>query len=181
MTERRPSPDRERERRFLALVHEHEGRLQRICRIYERDPEARQDLHQEILVQLWRALPSFAGESLPGTWLYRVALNTALGHRRREARRREVPMEDLAPGGVEELHADGDPLPVESLVERERRELLHEAIERLDDTGKALVSMYLDECSYREMAEVLGISEGNVGVKLNRIRKALAARLEGVR
>jgi RNA polymerase sigma factor (sigma-70 family) len=86
----------DREQIFLSLVRANDARLRRICRVYASDDEARKDLHQEILFQLWRSLPSFAGASSPHTWLYRVALNTALAHARRHPARRETPLEDDA-------------------------------------------------------------------------------------
>ena len=80
------------EQTFLQLVRDNDARLWNICRVYAPDDDARKDLHQDMLVQLWRSLPSFAGQSMPGTWLYRVALNTALAQRRRTAARREDPV-----------------------------------------------------------------------------------------
>ena len=180
MTDHRPpraDHDPDAERRFLQLVRDHERSLWGICRAYERDPEARRDLYQDVLVELWRSLPSFTGASSPGTWLYRVALNTALGHRRRRARAPEAVEADADLG---ERVADHRPGPADRLDRLERVDRLHDAIDRLGEVDRALVAMYLDERSYREMAEVLGISEGNVGVRLNRVRKTLGAMLEEV-
>ncbi len=106
----------------LKLVHENDARLWKLCRVYARDPDAREDLHQEILVQLWRALPSFAGASLPGTWLYRVALNTALAHKRRISTRRETALAEHA-----ELAAAG-PRADERLESAQRLERSYAAI-----------------------------------------------------
>ena len=161
----------ERERRFLTLVRENDFRLRRICRVYERDPEARKDLYQEILLQLWRSFPSFAGESSPDTWLYRVALNTALMQARRRSRRPESLLEAEvgAEEGVAPDRVDG------ALEDTERHERLYAAIDHLGDVEKMLITMSLDERSYREIAAVVGISENHVGVKLHRIRKALGA------
>ena len=80
------------EQTFLKLVRENDARLWKLCRVYARDPDAREDLHQEMLVQLWRSLPSFAGASLPGTGLYRVALNTALAQKWRLATGQDAKM-----------------------------------------------------------------------------------------
>lgn len=156
---------------FLTLLRENDARLRRICRVYGSDPEDTNDLYQDILVQLWRSLPSFAGDSRPDTWLYRVALNTALSHRRKRVTRRAARNEE----GDAPLWATVSPAPDRVLEEKERLARLHRAIRRLDELDRALVTMYLDERSYREMAEVLGISESNVGVKLHRIRKRLEA------
>jgi RNA polymerase sigma-70 factor (ECF subfamily) len=164
----------ELEERYLALVHEHEARIRRICRVYAPDPDSREDLYQDILVQLWRSLPSFRGDAQPGTWLYRVALNTALGARRAYLARPRA-MVDAAEVEIADARAAPDDI-VDAL---DRLDRLYAAIAELGDIDKAVVTMYLDERSYGEIAEVLGISESNVGVKLHRIKKALAARLEG--
>lgn len=165
-----------RERQFLSLVHANDERLRRICRVYERDLDARQDLYQEIMFQLWRSLPSFTGASAVDTWMYRVALNTALAHVRRQSSRRETMLpaiEHLESDTVaSSLSADEGALELDEHSER-----LHAAIQRLDGIDRMLVTMQLDGRSYREIAEVIGITESNVGVKLHRIRKALARAL----
>lgn len=162
----------DREQRFRELIRENRGRLRRIARAYADDSEGERDLYQEMLLQAWRSLPTFRGDSSPGTWLYRVALNTALDHERREERRRTARLDDEHP-----LHDRGFGRPDQHLEERERLEKLERAIERLDETDRALVLMYLEEKSYREMADVLGITENYVGVKLHRIRERLSGML----
>lgn len=160
----------DREQQMLTLVRENEERLRRICRVYARNEDQR-DLLQDILLQLWQSLPSFAGASSPHTWLYRVALNTALAYARKYPARREMP--------IDEGHADTeDAADVRAdLDERERLTQLHAAIAKLDVVDRMLVTMYLDERTYREMAEVIGISENHVGVKLHRIKKVLTRQL----
>jgi RNA polymerase sigma-70 factor (ECF subfamily) len=161
--------------KFLTLVRENDARLRRICRVYERDLDARRDLYQEIMFQLWRSLPSFTGASSIDTWVYRVALNTALTHARRRFGRSET--------ALEEEHLESEAIAstlgnTEDVIELdEQSERLQAAIERLDGIDRMLVTMQLDGRSYREMAEVIGISESHVGVKLHRIRKALARSL----
>lgn len=157
----------DREQQMLTLVRDNSARLRRICRVYARNEDQR-DLLQDILLQLWRSLPSFAGASSPHTWLYRVALNTALAYARRNPARRELP--------IDEDHADiEDPANAHTELDaRERLAQLHAAIANLDVVDRMLVTMYLDERTYREMADVIGISENHVGVRLHRIRKALA-------
>jgi len=163
------------EEKFLALVRENDGRLRHICRVYARDAEARKDLYQEMMFQLWRSLPSFAGASSIDTWVYRVALNTALTHARRRSARAETPLEDdhvEAADLAASLGATDDTLDL-----TEQSERLYAAIDRLGDVDRMLVTMYLDDRSYREMAEVIGISESHVGVKLYRIKKSIARSL----
>ena len=155
---------------FLELVRENEARLRKICRVYATDADAEKDLYQDILVQLWRALPSFEGSSQPGTWLYRVALNTALAEKRQRTARENATLDDSNP-----IWRNPIPAPDESLESKQRLQRLYAAIARLDDVDKAVVTMYLDEKSHREIAEVLGITESYVGVKLHRIKKEMAA------
>lgn len=161
---------RDADQTFLKLVRENEARLRKICRIYATDADAEKDLYQDILVQLWRALPSFEGSSRPGTWLYRVALNTALAEKRQRTARESATLDDSNP-----IWRNPIPAPDESLESKQRLERLYAAIARLDDVDKAVVTMYLDEKSHREIAEVLGITESYVGVKLHRIKKEMAA------
>ncbi|MDZ7781104.1 MAG: RNA polymerase sigma factor [Gemmatimonadota bacterium] len=163
----------DRRNAFLHMVRENTARLRRICRAYAEDREDEQDLFQEILFQAWRSLPSFEGEARPGTWLYRVALNTALGRKRkRDVRSRAHLSED------DPVMGSRPPRPDRELSQKRRVERLYAAIDRLSEMDRALVLMYLDEHSYAEMGDVLGLSESHVGVKLHRIRKKLSEWLE---
>lgn len=154
------------------LVRENEARLRRICRVYAHDAEGRKDLQQEILLQLWRSLPSFAGASSPHTWLYRVALNTALTYARHHAAAIEIPLEEDSLASEE--HAEALGAGSGGMEAMDASDRLYAAIGRLPSVDRMLITMFLDEQSYREMAQVIGISESNVGVKLHRIRKALS-------
>jgi RNA polymerase sigma-70 factor (ECF subfamily) len=160
---------------FVELVRENDARLRKICRVYADGAEAERDLYQDILVALWRSLDTFEGrdDAAPSTWLYRVALNTALSHDRKQSVRADA---TLAPD--DPVWTDGIDPPAERVEQDDRLQALYAAINRLDDVDKALVMMYLDEKSYREMSDVLGISENYVGVKLHRIKNQLASWLE---
>ena len=142
----------------------------KVARAYTRTTEDCQDLVQEILLQIWQSLPRFQGRASASTWFYRVALNTALGWHRKEHRRqiRQQPILEIADLSAAGLDS------AQQAVEREVVERLYAAIRQLPKTEAALVLLYLDDFSYRQMAEVLGISETNVGVKLNRAKKALS-------
>ena len=155
---------------FRAWVEQYAGLMGRVARVYAVTEVDCQDLVQEVLFQIWRSIPRFEGKASASTWIYRVALNTALAWQRKDRRRKdhfsaldEVPETAVAVIGS----ADG-------VREPEIVEQLYAAIRQLPKAEAALVLLYLDDLSYREMAEVLGISESNVGVKLNRARKALA-------
>ena len=139
------------------------------------DPQDQDDLFQDVLVQVWSSIPAFRGEAKETTGIYRVAFNTALAWRRGERRRREghelfLKSEDLS---------QAQPSHVDSLTNQEIVEQLYAAIRQLPKVDASLALMHLDGLSYQEMAEVLGISENYIGVKLNRIRKLLADQLKG--
>lgn len=165
----------DRERVFLEWLERHGAAVVKVARAYAVTEEECQDLAQEILLQAWRSVERFEGRSMASTWFYRVALNTGMNWKRNDLKRRQRqrPMFDVAV--VSDEGVDGS-------VRAERREVverLYRAIHRLPKADAALVLLYLEELSYREMAEVLGISERHVGVKLNRAKKALRELMEG--
>lgn len=137
----------------------------KIARLFVADPEDQRDLLQEMQLQLWRSAAQFAGHAKASTWIYRVCLNTASTWRRSEMRRRRL---------IESVDA-------RDLVPRElpdpRLEELYSAIRQLRPADRALVLLYLDDRSYREIAEILGLSETNTGVRLQRVKQQLAERL----
>jgi RNA polymerase sigma-70 factor, ECF subfamily len=167
--------DEDRKSLFMAWLGEHGSSVMKVARAYTLTSEECQDLAQEILLQAWRSLPTFEGKASPATWFYRVALHTAMNWHRKDRPRRTrqqplVEVQALAPEGVE---------GAEQIQHRETVEQLYQAIHQLPKTDAALVLLYLDELSYREMADVLGISDSNVGVKLNRAKKTLSALMNG--
>jgi RNA polymerase sigma-70 factor, ECF subfamily len=169
-----PATEESREALFKRWLEHHTGLVFKVARAFAPTDADRDDLVQEILLQLWRSLPRFEGKAKESTWIYRVALNTALAWHRGEKKHHAAHTPLLA---VEELPEPDD------LAQRERAELvenLYAAIRRLPKVDAALVLLYLDDLSYREMAEVLGLSETNVGVKLNRARKQLGELMQEV-
>lgn len=155
---------------YKAWIAGHSGAIFKVARAYTRTAEDCQDLAQEILLQAWLSLPKFAERASPATWFYRVALNTALSWNRDERRRqsRQVPLLEF-----EDVCSQA-PDSADALAHRELVEKLYAAIHQLPKPEVALVLLYLDGLSYRHMAEVLGITESNVGVKLNRAKKSLS-------
>jgi RNA polymerase sigma-70 factor (ECF subfamily) len=155
----------EAERGFLEILGRHEQLINKVIRIYGVDSEDRRDLFQEIVYQLWRSYGSFKGESRLSTWVYRVALNTAITSLRKGKKLREQRELDdqliTAPGSFE------------SPDKSEQVQQLYSAIRRLGEVDRALVMLYLEDLTYKEISEVLGLSEDNVGVKLNRIKTKL--------
>ncbi len=167
--------DDEQKSLFMNWLRDHGSSVIKVARAYTLTSDDCQDLAQEILLQAWRSLPNFEGKASPATWFYRVALQTAMNWHRKDLPRRSrqqplIEVNVVAPGGL-----DSGALA----EQRETVEQLYHAIRQLPKTDAALVLLYLDELSYQEMAEVLGISESNVGVKLNRAKKALAALMNG--
>jgi RNA polymerase sigma-70 factor, ECF subfamily len=160
---------------FMAWLGEHGSSVMKVARAYTLTGDECQDLAQEILLQAWRSLPNFEGKASPATWFYRVALHTAMNWHRKDKPRRSRQQPLLAVQTVATEGRDG----AEQAEQRETVEQLYKAIHQLPKTDAALVLLYLDELSYREMADVLGISESNVGVKLNRARNALSEKMKG--
>ncbi len=162
------------ESRFKRWLVEHHGAVLKVARAYTLNNHDCQDLAQEVLLQIWHSLPQFQGQSDASTWFYRVALNTAISWHRKE-RRRQTSQQPILE--IEEFFDFGLD-STEQLVQRELVERLYVAIRQLPKTDAALVLLHLDDMSYCQMAEVLGISESNVGVKLNRAKKALGELLK---
>lgn len=160
---------------FMTWLGEHGSSVMKVARAYTLTSDECQDLAQEILLQAWRSLPNFEGKSSAATWFYRVALQTAMNWQRKDRprRSRQQPLLEM-----QTIVAEGNDSALQA-QQRETVDLLYQAIRQLPKADAALVLLYLDELSYREMGEVLGISESNVGVKLNRAKKALSALMNG--
>ena len=168
--------DEKPEALFRSWLHQYGGTVVKVARAYTLTAEECEDLAQEILLQLWRSVPQFQGRASASTWVYRVALNTALSWHRKEGRRRARQQPLLEPEDLPTVGLDS----AEQLHQREVVQRLYSAIHQLPKADAALVLLYLEDLSYREMAEVLGISESNVGVKLNRAKKALGELMKEV-
>jgi RNA polymerase sigma-70 factor (ECF subfamily) len=165
----------EQETVFRRWLEAHLGLMLKVVRGCAAAPPDQDDLFQDVLLNVWSSIRAFRGEAKETTWIYRVAFNTALAWRRGERRRRE---------GHEmflkfDVSSRMQPSHVDALPEQEIVEQLYAAIRQLPKVDASLALMHLDGLSYSEMAEVLGISENYIGVKLNRIRKQLAEQLKG--
>jgi RNA polymerase sigma-70 factor (ECF subfamily) len=165
----------ERETIFRRWLEEYLGLMLKVVRGCAAVPQDQDDLFQDVCLQLWRSIPAFRGEAKETTWIYRVAFNTALAWRRGERRRREGHESFLK----FDVSPQTQPSHAETLPDQEIIEHLYAAIRQLPKVDASLALMHLDSLSYSEMAEVLGISENYIGVKLNRIRKQLAEQLKG--
>jgi RNA polymerase sigma-70 factor (ECF subfamily) len=143
--------------RFLAFLAEHERIVFKVANTYCTNAEDRRDLVQEISAQLWRAFPRYDEARSFSTWAYRIALNVAISYARREGVRQTVSLVAEHPA-VEQPGCD------------DRIEALRRFMTQLDELNRALLLLYLDEHSYREIAEILGITETNVASKINRLK-----------
>jgi len=157
---------------FVLLVREHEPLLHKVCHLYCRNEEERGDLLQEILLQVWRSLPGFEERAKPATWIYRVALNTAITLLRKSAR--TVPVDALPDVQAAVCEA-------REFRQVEHAEVLERALATLSSVEKAIVLLHFEERSYLEIGEILGISEKSVGVKLVRIKTKLRDWFQGTR
>jgi RNA polymerase sigma-70 factor, ECF subfamily len=167
--------DKKQEALFRRWLDEHLGLMLKVVRACTMTRQDQEDLFQEILLQLWSSIPAFRGEAKESTWIYRVAFNTALGWRRDEKRRRvkhEAFLKFSEMPDVSSSHS-------QQSRDNEIVTQLYAAIRELPKVDASLALMNLDGLSYQEMAEVLGISENYVGVKLNRLRQQLAEKLKG--
>lgn len=155
----------DQQQEFLVLVQENQGIIHKVCGIYGQSAQDREDLFQEIMIQLWKAYPKFRGEAKFSTWMYRIALNTAISDFRKQKR-------TITTTGLEQM----PPVPAwqpEMTTKEEQLEWLYAAIRDLPEVEKALVMLYLEERSYAEMEAIMGINQNNLRVKMNRIKEKL--------
>lgn len=154
---------------FEALLAEHKDRLYRICRANVYDQSQVEDLYQDVLVKLWQHMDQFKGNSKWSTWMYRVAVNTAITYNRRKKRHQAVFVQTEPNPSAEPLAvADGE-METEQLLQQ-----LQYCIQQLKEGDRLLISLQLEGMSYQQIAEISGLTVNHVGVKLNRIRKQLS-------
>jgi|SRR6185437_6595025 len=150
------------EKEFLEVIHDYQKIIYKICRVYRDKIEDQEDLFQEIVYQLWKSYPGFKGESKVSSWIYRIALNTAIAIYRKT----KISI-DYYQEFPEHIH------PADEKVISQNEERLFWALRKLNDSEKAVISLYLEDFNYREIAEITGLSESNIGVRLNRIKNKL--------
>ena len=158
------------EHKFLELVNENRNKILRVCRVYAWNSADQDDLYQEILFQIWRALPGLKEKAYANTWLYRVALNTAISFVRKRASRS---------GHVVHFEPADLTRAIESRQTTEesaddRIANLYTAIYKLDPLERAIITLFLEDFTYEQMAEATGITANHVGVMLNRAKKKLS-------
>lgn len=148
---------------FQTWLDQHRALMFKVLRAYAFTAMDRDDLFQEIIIQVWRSVPAFRERSSVTTWIYRIALNTAIKWSRKERRHHNQEELDNARHIVSESNVQVD----------ERLDWLYDEIHNLNEIDRSVALLMLDDFSYREIAAVLGITELNVGVKINRIKKRL--------
>ena len=150
------------EKEFLEVIHDYQKIIYKVCRVYRDNKEDQEDLFQEIVYQLWKSYPGFKKESKVSSWIYRIALNTAIAIYRRP----KISI-DYYQEFPEHIH------PSNEKTVSENEERLFSALRKLNDSEKAVISLFLEDFSYQEVADITGLSESNVGVRLNRIKNKL--------
>ncbi|MBQ8703736.1 MAG: sigma-70 family RNA polymerase sigma factor [Bacteroidales bacterium] len=145
---------------FIELIEKHEAAITHVCRSFCREAEEREDLRQEILMHLWMGWKDYRPEHRPITWLYRVALNTAISWRRGRLRQ------------VATVPLDGFDLPEDAAL-REQAAHMKALIAMLPAGDKRLIDLYLDGFSTDEIGRLLGISQSNVTTRIGRIKEKL--------
>ncbi|PIE50007.1 MAG: RNA polymerase subunit sigma-70 [Flavobacteriales bacterium] len=154
-----------KERAFSEMINDNQGLIIKVSRLYTNNSEDEEDLFQEIVLQLWKSYDSFKGDSKVSTWMYRVALNTAITVFRKRKKR-------IATDEIQPFHEKG--INYEQKTEKEEQiAILYKVIKKLPKIERAIVMLYLDDLPYKEIAATLGISSVNARVKMNRLKKKL--------
>jgi RNA polymerase sigma-70 factor (ECF subfamily) len=148
---------------FSVLIASHQGLILKVCNMYCNSKEDKEDLFQDIVLQLWRAYPSFKGDAKVSTWMYRIAINNAITRLRKETKREKFT----------DLNNEAFEVKAEETALDDKAIMMYEAIKKLTEVERALSMLYLENCSYKEIAEVMGLTETNVGFKLNKLKAKL--------
>jgi len=157
-----------KEERFVQLIQENEGIIFKITTIYTREEFDQQDLYQEIVYQLWKSYDSFSGKSKQSTWLYRVALNTAITRKKKSRKKvATLPIDQVILNQI----------AIKDQVLEERILLLYAHIQQLDTLEKGLILLFLEGKKHEEIAQITGLSKTNVGTKIARIKQKLKAQI----
>ncbi len=157
--------EKELEHQFVTNLERDQNIVHKICRIYTNDQASHNDLFQEITIQLWKAYPKFRGDAKFSTWMYRVALNTAITLYRKKKRGIQTQDYDSVQFRIKVDEYDDET--------EQQLSLMYNAVKELNDIDKALIFLYLEDKNYKEISETMGISEVNARVKMNRVKNKL--------
>ena len=152
---------------FIGMLKEHKRILYKVVYAYCQGSEDRKDLEQEIIIQLWKSLKYYNKEFKLSTWIYKIALNVAISHYRKDFKRKKtnIPFD----GTIFQI-AEEENFSEEYISKTER---LYKFINQLNEFDKAIIILYLEDKSYKEIADIIGLTETNVGTKINRIKKKM--------
>ncbi|PLX21574.1 MAG: hypothetical protein C0597_03265 [Marinilabiliales bacterium] len=163
-----------KEEKFRRIIKDNEQRILSICRYYSSNDEDHKDMYQEVLINIWKSIDSFRGDSQLSTWIYRVAVNTAMGFTNKEIRRQKVFLEnkDYALHNLVDLD--------ENLAKEKERmfEKLENQMNQLSVIDKIIMTLVMESVNHKEIALIIGITEPNVRVKIHRIKNELKETLE---
>jgi RNA polymerase sigma-70 factor (ECF subfamily) len=159
-----------KEKKFKTIISDYQDMIYRLCCSYVENGDIREDLYQNILIRLWKGLDSFANRSSVSTWVYRISVNTSLDFLRTEYKSK-----------LTTKHIDINDIDItdksnnleEDLILSEKTRLMYKCINKLNFIDKTIISLYLENLSYREISDIVGITEKNVSVKLTRLKKKL--------
>jgi len=164
-----------KEEQFKQIVDQNKERILRICRFYAPSEEDCKDMYQEVLINVWKSLEKFRGDSEIGTWIYRIAVNTSLTFAGKQYKRMKLNIDVETSGLKNLLDEDKD----EALVKESRLQELQVQLNQLTVIDKALMGLVLEGLSTKEIADVIGITEPNVRVKIHRIKEDLRVSMKG--
>src|SRR5882757_226235 len=153
---------------FIAIIQENEGLIYKVAKVYTDSKEDEEDLYQEIVYQLWRSFPSFRNDAKVSTWMYRIALNTAITHLNKIKKKGDhVP--------ISEAHLNTT--DTNDILKEERIEILYTQIKKLDTVEKGIILLYLEGKTYDEIAGITGFTVTNVGTRLGRIKQKIISKI----
>jgi len=158
------------ENTFLNALEEHQHKLLRICSVYAKDEDDTKDLLQEVLVNIWKSMPSFKGNSSLGTWMYRITLNVCLRLKTKEiGKQKKMLRMDSRAINIYKTEVVED----EQIGQQKQLVQLRKCIKQLNEADKAVISLYLEELPYRDISNITGLSENAIAVKIKRIKTKL--------
>jgi RNA polymerase sigma-70 factor (ECF subfamily) len=160
------------EDQFVDDINRNIGIIHKVCSIYFTSPHDRQDAYQEIVYQLWKSYRGYKGDARFSTWMYKVALNTAITYVKKSSREQG---KEMLPENLSQLAEESDQYPAD-----EKMKLLYAAINTLSEMDKAITLLYLEDNSYDEIAAITGLTKTNVSVRLVRIKKSLKEKLKNI-
>lgn len=155
------------ENTFLTGLEQNQQKLLRVCSVYAEDDDDKKDLYQESLIQIWQSMQSFEGKSTLSTWMFRITLNVCLRLQTKQLKKRDR-FQKLESISIEQINDNEN-----SHEEHERVVKLRSCIKKLNDADKAIITLYLEDLSYNEIAGITGLTENNIAVKIKRIKSKL--------